>query len=630
MTARADLGGNQLVAAVITLSPTTTHSSFPQGSIRYLDAALADYETLQSARNATTIPGWSLESSDSVSIGFGWSRLTNDVSTITFDLLEARGGSKFRVFGWYGTTGWHRPIAALLEHSDDNSVWTTVENFTALAASSQPGDRGWFVEWNVSGAHRYWRVSLTHGGAGLMISGFEMVSTSTISTGRGYTVSPAPSATYPDFGVDVIRSGDADWAASVSGLLTFRNWVKSLENTFGVDYMGWVSSAVPIIRIDLGSAQAGLRLYAKGYWGTDSIDRPDGFSVEYSDNDSTWTTVQALTGLAASSQPGARQWLYSCDIAAAGSHRYWRLTVDPGGDATWISTVDIVASEIDQALGRAYTLSNAASVTFPDNVALDAILPGDTDWGRIGGKLTSGDLGHMGTAATHVGWDTLADNDERNARIDFGVAVSGSRLALWGECGIGVDTSSPKAIHLEHSDDDAAWTSVFAKTALTVATPSNERFLAVADISGSGGHRYWRARMVHGGTGSDTFMAISGIQLWDGVPSSPSGVSALATGSTTITVSWTDVSGETGYRVERSPNGTTGWIDVSGVLATDSTSFGDAGLAASTIYHYRVFAANALGNSDSSAVVNSTTTGGASGEAVLRPPRLPRRGALGR
>src|SRR5207253_2710886 len=53
-----------------------------------------------------------------------------------------------------------------------------------------------------------------------------------------------------------------------------------------------------------------------------------------------------------------------------------------------------------------------------------------------------------------------------------------------------------------------------------------------------------------------------------------------------IALSWTDVTGENGYAVERSTDGVT-WAQA-GTTPTDLTHFYDAGLAENTLYRYRV------------------------------------------
>ncbi len=79
-------------------------------------------------------------------------------------------------------------------------------------------------------------------------------------------------------------------------------------------------------------------------------------------------------------------------------------------------------------------------------------------------------------------------------------------------------------------------------------------------------------------------------------PNPPAGVTATATSEGTITLAWADATNETGYRLERSLNGTTGWSQV-GTPAANATSFSDTGLAENTRYYYRLIALNAAGAS---------------------------------
>lgn len=90
------------------------------------------------------------------------------------------------------------------------------------------------------------------------------------------------------------------------------------------------------------------------------------------------------------------------------------------------------------------------------------------------------------------------------------------------------------------------------------------------------------------------------------LPTTPTNPAASAAGQT-ITVTWDDVGDETGYRVERSADGSTGWADVSGTLAADTVSYEDSGLAGGTEFFYRVLALNAVGASDPSTTVSATT-----------------------
>jgi Fibronectin type III domain len=74
----------------------------------------------------------------------------------------------------------------------------------------------------------------------------------------------------------------------------------------------------------------------------------------------------------------------------------------------------------------------------------------------------------------------------------------------------------------------------------------------------------------------------------------------------TITLTWTDVGDETGYRVEFSPDGIGDWVGI-GTTGQDVTVYTDTALATGTTYHYRIVATNAAGDSAPSNVISATT-----------------------
>ena len=85
------------------------------------------------------------------------------------------------------------------------------------------------------------------------------------------------------------------------------------------------------------------------------------------------------------------------------------------------------------------------------------------------------------------------------------------------------------------------------------------------------------------------------------------GLAATATGHRTIDLSWSEsFNSETGFLIERSPNGTGSWTTV-GTAPGNTTAFGDTGLDPETTYYYRVSATNEAGNSLPSAVAQATT-----------------------
>lgn len=115
-------------------------------------------------------------------------------------------------------------------------------------------------------------------------------------------------------------------------------------------------------------------------------------------------------------------------------------------------------------------------------------------------------------------------------------------------------------------------------------------------------------------------------------PTAPAALAARALGGSAIELTWQDnSSNETGFRIERSPDGTSGWSQV-GATAADAVAYEDAGLAEGTTAYYRVAAEGSAGVSAFSNVAEATTPAGiAAGaiaieraiERVLPPPGTP-------
>ncbi len=85
-------------------------------------------------------------------------------------------------------------------------------------------------------------------------------------------------------------------------------------------------------------------------------------------------------------------------------------------------------------------------------------------------------------------------------------------------------------------------------------------------------------------------------------PTMPSGLTASASGTSQINVSWNAVSGATSYKLEAQVNGT--WTTI---YTGSATSFTNTGLTANTQYTYRVSAVNAAGTSAASGTVAANT-----------------------
>jgi len=92
-------------------------------------------------------------------------------------------------------------------------------------------------------------------------------------------------------------------------------------------------------------------------------------------------------------------------------------------------------------------------------------------------------------------------------------------------------------------------------------------------------------------------------------PAAPTLLSATSTAGLQIDLAWSDNSNnETSFKVERSPDGSTGWAQI-GTTASNVATYSNGGLDAGTQYCYRVRASNGAGDSEYSNVSCATTPG---------------------
>ena len=108
------------------------------------------------------------------------------------------------------------------------------------------------------------------------------------------------------------------------------------------------------------------------------------------------------------------------------------------------------------------------------------------------------------------------------------------------------------------------------------------------------------------------------------IPVVPTALTAVTASGSAVSLSWNDAStNETGFKIERSPDGAAGWTQVA-IAPAEAVSFTDAGLAAGSTYYYRIFSYNSAGNSTFSTVAHATTAGAvpAAASSLVAAPTL--------
>ena len=118
---------------------------------------------------------------------------------------------------------------------------------------------------------------------------------------------------------------------------------------------------------------------------------------------------------------------------------------------------------------------------------------------------------------------------------------------------------------------------------------------------------YWYRVRGTNGNGDSGDSNVDSATTLDDAPPAPGGLAAATVSDTRIDLSWTDNSNnETGFEIERSPDGVSGW-SLLATVGADVVAHSDTGLTPVTTYWYRVRATNAAGASAYSNVDGATT-----------------------
>jgi fibronectin type 3 domain-containing protein len=343
-----------------------------------------------------------------------------------------------------------------------------------------------------------------------------------------------------------------------------------------------------------------------------NVPNETGFRVEHSLDATVWITI-AITG------PDVTT--YTDKGLSSGTTYFYRVfATNAGGDSpalqvpsattitvppspTTITAVPASSTEI-----QLYWTDVSGEIGFRVERSSD----GSTGWITIAttgqdvttyldGGLSSGTTYYYRVFATSAGGDSPASGTASATTITVppspstftAVPASSSEIELdWG------DVSGETGYRVERSPDGSTgW--------VTIATTGQDVTTYLDGELASGTTYYYRVFATSAGGDSPASGTASATTTID--PPSATTVRAVPASSTEIQLDWTDVSGETGYRVEQSADGSTGWITVA-AIGKDVTTYLDSGLASDATYYYRVFATNAGGDSPASETASATTS----------------------
>ncbi len=380
-----------------------------------------------------------------------------------------------------------------------------------------------------------------------------------------------------------------------------------------------------------GATQINLSWSAPGSTGGSAI---TGYKIEVSANGTSgWTDQVANTNSTATT--------YEHTGLDAGTTRHYRVSAINANGAGTASNVDSATTDATVPGAPTGLTATASGAT---QIDLSWTAPGSTGGSAITGyKIevsangTSGwtdqvaDTNSTATTYAHTG---LAAGDTRHYRVSAintngagvpsnvdsattGTTVPGAPTGLTatasGTTAINLSWTAPASTggsaitgyKIEVSPNGTSgWTDQVANTNSTATTYAHTGL-------GGGDTRHYRVSAINtngAGTASDVANATTDATA----PGAPTGLTATASGTTAIDLSWsapgsTGGSAITGYKIEVSPNGTSGWTDQVANTNSTATTYAHTGLTAGDTRHYRVSAINTNGTGVPSNVANATT-----------------------
>jgi len=295
---------------------------------------------------------------------------------------------------------------------------------------------------------------------------------------------------------------------------------------------------------------------------------------------------------------------------------------------TWAASTDnvgVTGYHIERCSGTSCTSFAQIGTTTGATTFKDAGLSASTSYSyRVRANDAAGNLsGYSNTSAA----STSAASDTQAPTAPSGLAATASSSSQIGlTWTASTDNVGVTGYRVERCSGASCTT--FAQ----IATTTGATTFKDAGLSASTSYSY-RVRAndaagnlsAYSNVASATTSATSDTQA----PTAPSNLSATASSSSQIGLTWTastDNVGVTGYRVERCSGAScTTFAQIA--TTTGATTFSDTGLTASTSYSYRVRANDAAGNLSAYSNTSSASTSGSGGTSITVTVN-PKRGGI--
>ena len=316
----------------------------------------------------------------------------------------------------------------------------------------------------------------------------------------------------------------------------------------------------------------------------DNSDNETGFTMERSEDGTSWSTLAAPPGNSTS---------YADSTVSAGTTYYYRIfAYNDAGVSGYSNTATATTAEppqyIDQTASQEASVAGSANGTFTDTQAGDSAIETITE-------RTSG--GRPDSRYSYLEHKWIFQVQAGSSMIFF--ANTWSDAAAQGE-----------ALVFSWSRDDQTYNEMFA----VVAESDDDSYQAYTLPDSLSGSVYIKVEDVLRTPGIYDRSTLSVDHLFirtdnapGTLPAAPSGLSAEALATDAISLTWIDNSdNELGFAVERSPDGSGEWVQA-GTVGEDVNTYIDSGLSAYTLYNYRVLAFNGAGGSGYSDPASATT-----------------------